>query len=145
MIVVYVDMDGVVADFDKKVDGLSSDEKQNLIDTDEHFFDDLELIEGAVEGVSYLLNRGFDVYFLSTPPWDNPRGWMGKRLWIEKYFPNMKKKLILTHRKDLNIGDYLIDDRKANGSENFTGHHIHFGQPEFPNWTSVVQYFEYYE
>ena len=64
-----------------------------------------------------------------------------KILWIEKYFGNsFRKKLILTHRKDLNIGDYLIDDRTSHGAGNFSGKHIHFGSEEFPDWEAVEKY-----
>jgi len=48
--------------------------------------------------------------------------------------------LILSHNKHLNIGDYLIDDRLANGVEKFTGEHIHFGTERFPDWQSVCDY-----
>jgi 5'(3')-deoxyribonucleotidase len=51
-----------------------------------------------------------------------------------------KKRLILSHNKHLNIGDYLIDDRTANGAGKFTGMHIHFGTERFPDWDSVVSY-----
>jgi hypothetical protein len=39
-------------------------------------------------------------------------------------------------------GDYLIDDRIANGVESFKGTHVHFGQPGFENWDKVIKYFE---
>ena len=40
-----------------------------------------------------------------------------KRYWLEYYFGEMfHKKLITTHRKDLLVGDYLIDDRLKNGA-----------------------------
>ena len=35
--------------------------------------------------------------------------------------------MIITHRKDLLIGEYLIDDRLANGAEHFRGKLISFG------------------
>ena len=38
------------------------------------------------------------------------------------------------------MGSFLVDDRLANGSENFTGDHIHFATPEFPNWKVVEEY-----
>ena len=50
------------------------------------------------------------------------------------------KRLILSHHKNLNMGDYLIDDRTANGVDEFKGEHIHFGTAAFPNWDSVVSY-----
>ena len=50
------------------------------------------------------------------------------------------KRLILSHHKQLNVGDYLIDDRTANGADKFTGEHIHFGQDKFPDWNAVLKY-----
>ncbi len=42
--------------------------------------------------------------------------WSDKMLWIKRYFgETFYKKLIITHHKELNIGDYLIDDRDRNG------------------------------
>ena len=43
-------------------------------------------------------------------------------------------------KKNLNYGDYLIDDRLANGADLFKGEHIHFGSDKFPNWESVCSY-----
>lgn len=50
------------------------------------------------------------------------------------------KRLILTHHKNLNKGDFLIDDRDKNGAKDFEGEHIWFGKPEFPDWKTVVDY-----
>ena len=35
--------------------------------------------------------------------------------------------MFITHRKDMLIGDYLIDDRLANGAGNFKGELLRFG------------------
>jgi 5'-nucleotidase len=48
--------------------------------------------------------------------------------------------VIFSHNKHLNQGDYLIDDRKANGAGDFKGMHIHFGTDEFPDWAAVLKY-----
>ena len=40
----------------------------------------------------------------------------------------------------INYGDYLIDDRLANGVNLFKGEHIHFGSDKFPDWESVCSY-----
>ena len=87
-------------------------------------FENLEPIEGAISSVNLLLESpDFDIYFLSTPPWDNPDAWTHKRLWIAKFFNEklIRKRLILCHFKNYLIGDYLIDDRRHNGAENFQG------------------------
>lgn len=151
--IVYVDMDGVVADFDKKMAELNPSlyvgegenwEERSKIVSDEiakcpKFFLQLDPIPGAIEAVNKLFDK-YDIYFLSTPVWSNPEGWGDKRLWLEKHFGEKSfKRLILSHRKDLNIGDYLIDDTTRNGAGEFKGIHIHFGSDKYPNWDSVVK------
>ena len=89
-----------------------------------------------------LNNSNFDVYFLSTAPWDNPEAWMHKRLWVAKYFDEklIRKRLILSHHKHLLIGDYLIDDRRFNGASEFQGIWLKFGSDEYPNWDVTLNY-----
>jgi 5'(3')-deoxyribonucleotidase len=97
-------------------------------------------IEGAVKAVK-TLSQHYDVYILSTAPWKNPSAWSDKRTWVTKYFHGIfYKRIILTHRKDFVIGDYLIDDRSRNGASEFCGEWIQFGSDEFPDWESVVSY-----
>jgi 5'(3')-deoxyribonucleotidase len=104
------------------------------------FFRDLEPIDGAIDSVRRL-SEHYEIYFLSTPFWEVPESFMDKRHWLEEHFGELAyKRLILSHRKDLNLGAYLVDDRLANGSENFLGEHIHFDTPEFPNWKVVEEY-----
>jgi len=46
--------------------------------------------------------------------------------------------------KNLNRGDYLVDDRTRNGVEAFAGEHIHFGTERFPDWDAVLAYLKTY-
>lgn len=150
--ILYVDMDGVVADFDKAVldlhpelsDIVCQQEKHDKVDeiceANVDIFHHLEPIEGAIMSVK-ILSEYYDVYFLSTPMWKVPESFTGKRIWLENHFGELaNKKLILTHRKDLNIGEYLIDDRINNGAGSFRGEHIHFRQEGFETWDKVVVY-----
>ena len=50
------------------------------------------------------------------------------------------KRLILSHHKNLNHGDFLVDDRTKNGVDKFQGMHIHFGTPLFPDWITVTRF-----
>ncbi|MEP0133368.1 MAG: hypothetical protein ABJJ25_15310 [Eudoraea sp.] len=50
------------------------------------------------------------------------------------------KRLILSHNKHLNWGDFLIDDCPNNGTENFRGEWIHFGEELFPDWQAMMDY-----
>ena len=47
---------------------------------------------------------------------------------------------ILTHHKNLNAGDFLIDDRTKNGADRFLGEHLLFGSERFPDWQAVLAY-----
>jgi 5'(3')-deoxyribonucleotidase len=52
----------------------------------------------------------------------------------------MNRRLILTHRKDLLKGDYLIDDRPNNGAEAFDGQLLKFGGDSYKDWNDVLNY-----
>jgi 5'-nucleotidase len=153
--ILYIDMDGVVADFwdailfyqpnidDKLYFPTYADQERevdSIAQKHPRIFRDLLPIKGAIEATKPLFDK-FDVYFLSTPMWDIPESYTDKRLWLEKYYGNLaKKRLIITNRKDLAIGDILIDDRLKNGSQNFKGKFIHFGTKQFPDWKAVIKH-----
>lgn len=143
MKILYIDIDGVLANFKKGIveSGLSKQYKGRP-DKIPGVYKNLSLIDGAKSSVEKLFSSGlYDIYFLSSAPWDNPDAWTHKRLWIEKNFgPQTRKRLILSHRKDLQIGDYLVDDSPRNGAIDFSGKWIHFGSKEFPNWKDVLNF-----
>lgn len=139
--VIMIDMDGVICDFDKRVKELElrGIKSQSLFKHPEAY-KDLEPIEGAISAWARLQDK-YETYILSTPPWSNPDAWAEKRIWVEKYLGSTaKKKLILCHNKGLVRGDFLIDDRIANGVADFGGEHIHFGTERFPGWADVLIY-----
>lgn len=77
----------------------------------------------------------------SLHPHGNPSAWSDKLKWVKKHLGNNAyKRLILTHHKNLNKGDFLIDDRIKNGAEEFEGELILFGSDEYPDWRSIVEY-----
>jgi len=104
-------------------------------------FLDLEPMEGAIEAYTKL-SQDYDLFVISTAPWNNPSAWEDKLKWIQKHLPIATKKLILTHRKDMIVGDYLIDDRLKNGVDKFSGTFIHFGHESFENWHKILDYFD---
>lgn len=146
MKIIYIDLDGVIADFDKGRNAHPLSVTSPYIGRPDKLpgvYKDLDPIDNAIDSVnSLLVDEKFDVYFLSTAPWDNPDAWTHKRLWIAKFFNEklIRKRLILCHHKNLLIGDYLIDDRRFNGASEFTGKWIHFGSDKFPDWMSVIKY-----
>ena len=137
---VYIDMDGVLSDFDKRFKELEAQGfKGSSVFKHPEAYKDLEPIEGAI-AAWHALQEKYETYILSTPAWSNPDSWSEKRIWVEKFLgKSAHKKLILCHHKGLVVGDYLIDDRKANGVGDFKGEHIHFGTEEYPDWSAVLQ------
>jgi 5'-nucleotidase len=112
----------------------------NLCIENPDIFHNLHPIDGAIEAVDILFHK-YDLLFLSTPMWALPESYTGKRIWIENHFgEKAMDRLILTKRKDLNHGHYLIDDTTRNGAGEFKGEHIHFGTEKFPNWDSILKY-----
>lgn len=141
--ILYVDMDNVLVDFKSGIDRLESDiEKryEGRLDDVPGIFGLMDPMPGAIESIQ-LLSHHFEIYILSTAPWNNPSAWSDKLHWIKKHLPEIAyKRLILTHHKNLNKGDFLIDDRLKNGTDRFEGKHIHFGASEFPNWNVVTEF-----
>lgn len=135
--IVYVDMDGVLCDYV----GYCNENNLDPHDTDDvmGLFLNLKPIPGAIEGFRKLMKH-YDVYVLSTAPWENEFALSEKNAWIKEYLPEAYKRVIYSHNKHLCAGDYLIDDRLKNGSEKFTGELIHFGTDKYPDWNSVLNY-----
>jgi len=141
--ILYFDMDNVLVDFPSafpKVSPKLLAEFEGRVDEIPNIFSLMEPLNGAIEAFQ-VLSEKFDSYLLSTAPWENSSAWSDKNEWVKKYLGSTAyKRLILSHNKHLNIGDYLIDDRTANGADQFTGEHIHFGSERFPDWASVLRY-----
>jgi len=141
--IVYVDMDNVLVDFQSAFPKLSKDVLEEYKDDKDDIpgiFSLMKPMPGAIE--SFIeLTKHFDTYILSTAPWNNPSAWSDKLLWVKNNLGEYaSRRLILTHHKNLNTGDYLIDDRTARGADKFAGEHIHFGKNKFPDWQSVMKY-----
>ena len=135
--ILYIDMDGVLCDFDSKA-AMSPKHIKDKYGDNLHrvpgFYRDLQPLPGAIKAYKELCKH-YDVYIASTPSWSNPSCWIDKRLWVQQYLgQDAYKKLILTSNKGLLKGTddegepyTLIDDNTWNGVEDFQGDHIHFG------------------
>ena len=141
--ILYVDMDNVLVDFPSGISKISKQlqsEYEDRLDEVPDIFSLMDPLEGAIDSYKKLSQK-FDTYILSTAPWKNSSAWSDKNEWVKKYLGDVAyKRLILSHHKNLNYGDYLIDDRLANGTNLFEGEHIHFGSDKFPDWGSVCSY-----
>ena len=135
---IFIDMDGVISNFEKgqKDQGYGHSNRPDLLVN----YRDLELIPGAEIAVTKLY-QDFDVFIATTPPWTRPEVWQHKREWIEEKFPFLKRRLIFTHRKDLLIGDILIDDTRFRGQPDFKGHWFWFNQDwDSRNWKACLEW-----
>ena len=143
MKILYVDMDNVLVNFQSGIDKLSKDDFNKYMG--KHYqvpniFSMMDPLEGAIEAYEKLSLK-YDTYILSTAPWYNSTAWTDKIEWVKKHLAKSAyKRLILSHHKNLNAGDYLIDDRLRNGVDKFKGEHIYFGTEKFPDWNSVLSY-----
>jgi 5'(3')-deoxyribonucleotidase len=163
--IIYIDMDNVIVDFKtgiKKIKPTLTAEQIKFYD-DNNGWDEvpgifglMEPVAGAIDAIEKL-SKNFDVYILSTAPWKNHTAWNDKNKWVRKHFEgidnkghHLHKRLILSHHKDLHVGDWLIDDRKANGAAAWGDKLIQFGPADpkedragdFPDWKSVLAYFD---
>ena len=140
---VFIDMDNVLVDFQSGLDQVSDEVKAEYagrLDEIPGLFAKMKPMPGAIEAV-HELQKHYDLYILSTAPWKNPSAWSDKVAWVTKYLDDVfHKKMVITHRKDLCQGDYLIDDQGKNGTSEFAGEWIQFGSGQFPDWDSVLNY-----
>jgi 5'(3')-deoxyribonucleotidase len=134
---IFVDMDGVVADFDtfasnllgrkigwhdSKFD-LTNEEWQMLSSVDRLYYQ-LPLMPDATKLIDYVksLSAQFNVQFLTAVPRRStmPEAKADKQAWVDKYFPDMKMDIGPFSRdkqKWCKPGDILIDDRPSNIEE----------------------------
>ena len=140
---VFVDMDNVLVDFESGLTQISEavkKEYEGRLDEIPGLFGLMKPMPGAIDAM-HELQKHYDLFILSTAPWKNPSAWSDKVTWVTKYLDDVfHKRMVITHRKDLCQGDYLIDDRGKNGTSEFSGEWIEFGSEKFPDWNSVLAY-----
>jgi 5'(3')-deoxyribonucleotidase len=145
--ILYIDMDNTLVDFESGIARLDDMERRWFEGNLDHvpgIFSRMDPMPDAIAAFE-LLSTEFDTYILSTAPWFNPSAWQDKIKWVHKHFGTQDndpayKRLILSHHKNLNRGDFLVDDRPNNGAKDFEGDWIHFGSATFPDWEATVAY-----
>jgi 5'-nucleotidase len=141
--ILYIDMDGVLADFGAAILELPRDVAAAYAGRPDEvpgIFSALRPMPLAIESF-HTLAELFDTYVLSTASWENPSAWSDKLLWVKRHLGDAAyKRLILTHHKNLNQGHFLVDDRTKNGADRFVGEHLEFGSDRFRDWPTVVSY-----
>ncbi|MCL2793962.1 MAG: hypothetical protein FWD85_01495 [Microbacteriaceae bacterium] len=146
--ILHVDLDNTLVDFGARLEGIDPgvlDHYDGRYDEIPGIFAVMPPVVGAINAFTTLAEH-FEIFILSTAPWGNPSAWQHKVEWVQLHFgftadSPAYKRLTLTHRKDLSIGDFLVDDRPTkNGADRFTGEVIAFGSDDFPDWTTVTAY-----
>lgn len=136
-------MDNVLVDFKTGIARLPKETVEKYwddIDDVPGIFAMMDPMPGAIDAFHRIAAK-YDTYILSTAPWENPLALSDKVIWVKRYLWDVaKKRLIISHHKNLNRGDYLIDDRTKHGAAEFIGEHIHFGTEKYPDWESVLKY-----
>jgi len=131
---IYIDMDGVVADFDTFAEeilgreigwgdttqDLSAEEWLRLASVDRLYYQ-LPLMPDATKLVAYVksLSTRFQIGFLTAIPRRTtiPSARADKQAWVDKYFPGMRMDIgPFSHDKHkwCSPGDILVDDRPSN-------------------------------
>lgn len=142
--IVYFDMDNILVNFQSGIDAIPIEvqkEYEGHLDDVPGIFSKMKPNKEMCELFNKLSDDArYDVYILSTSPWDNPTAASEKVQWVKKYIPKAYKRVILSHHKHLNVGDYLIDDRTANGAGQFGGELIQYMSDKFPTAESIKNY-----
>jgi 5'(3')-deoxyribonucleotidase len=134
---IFLDMDGVVADFDTFASNLlgrkigwheskfdiTKNEWAMLSSVDRLYYN-LPLMPDATKLVAYVksLSTRFNVQFLTAVPRRTtmPEARADKQAWVDKYFPGMRMDIgPFSHDKQkwCKPGDILVDDRPSNIEE----------------------------
>ena len=145
--ILYIDLDNTIVDFTTGIAAIGDDlrvEYDGYLDDVPGIFALMAPMPGALEAYSRLAEN-YDTYVLSTAPWDNPSAWQHKVEWVHKHLGSVAgtpdyKRLILSHHKNLNRGDYLVDDRPNSGARKLEGEWLKFGADPYPDWPAVTAY-----
>lgn len=138
---IFVDMDGVVVDFEGYMNSLGL--PANVVKKMPGAYASMLPIPGAIASVRALIDLGFEVWIATKPPTGIPHAYGEKVRWIMKYLPELVDRIIITHDKGLlgDSNDFLCDDRphKANCMK-FAGTFLPF--VDGYHWDQALAHFE---
>lgn len=137
---VFVDLDGVLVDFDRfrSERGLTGEQVKAMPGA----YLQMQAIEGAIGAVRSLIGMGYEVWVATKPPTGVPHAYSDKAAWVMDHLPELKRRIIITHDKGLlgDRNDFLCDDRphKAN-CEQFPGVLLRF--VDGYHWPQALDFF----
>lgn len=138
--IIYIDMDHTFCDFASHREVwqkfATTETEKKFPWSMRGFFESIPPMPNAFD----FWNEWFDkceLYFLTRPSLLNRHSYTEKANWVFKHLgQDALEKLILSPRKDLLIGDILIDDYGGNGQSEFTGEWWQFASEKYKNWDS---------
>jgi len=162
--IILIDMDDVLADFDgefyrrwlkihpdkplthpgeRKSFYVKDDSPENYypliteINTAPGFVRNLPLIEGGKEAINEMKDSGHTLFICTSPLLKFQNCVKEKYEWVDEHLgPEWVKRLILTRDKTLVRGDYIIDDKpEISGNVNPVWEHILYDKPYNRNIT----------
>jgi 5'(3')-deoxyribonucleotidase len=143
--ILFIDMDNVLADFHGYVENsLLPEKKKETKDLDEipGIFAQFPVVEGAKDALT-ILQKKYDLYVLTTSPWNNPTALQDKQNWLKLHFGDMfYKRVIFSHQKHFCLlpGAWLVDDRPNHGACLFGDHWLKFGEGRYKTWKEIKDF-----
>lgn len=156
IMIILIDMDDVIVEFEKKIIELVINEntenkklferKRSKFKLDEEYpelkdlikkiknkddlLEEIEPVKGALEAIKEMKEKGYEI-FICTSPLTNYNSVLNKYKWVEKNLGlEWTKKIILTKDKTLIKGNFLIDDNpEIKGIKIPEWEHIIFDRP----------------
>lgn len=145
---VYVDMDGVLVDYDGEMKSRNLTGKE--LKVIQGAYRTMKPFPGAIEAIRKIEALGFYVHLATKIPDEIPGRNLyaatEKLFWVEEHIPDKVTHMTITSDKG-QLGDeddFIIDDRLHKAKlYKFKGTTLHFGVDEkFKTWDMVVKYFE---
>ena len=143
-VVVYCDMDGVVADFEGGA--LENKMEPHEFKLKKGAYFNLKPYKYAFEVLKAIEKQlGVEIYMLTKIPDENPYSATEKLLWLAKYAKERSVNVIISPDKGC-VGsedDFLIDDRPHKAKvKDFRGTFLYFGENgKFKDFKDVAEYF----
>jgi hypothetical protein len=140
---VYIDMDHTFCEFEsaRKIwqDWALTDVEKTWPWSMPGFFRSLPPMPGALEFWKTFEPK-VELFFLTRPSFQNRHCYTEKAEWVFRYLGEEGvKRLIISPRKDLLMGDVLIDDATNCGQQQFEGEWWQFGSKSCPDWNVATQ------